>query len=196
MRRLLALVILSSLAVAPGRAQSAGQPGVSAVNLSLGVAPSLKVRTPDGPLFAIEIAFTQSVGRGPLVVEAGVSAAAESEFRLGLGDELTEIHIAVGAQRSVGRALLSAVVGPSFALAGQSPQDDPAGGGRTRVLPGAVASARAVFVVVPRVGVGVEAFAHANTVLPVAGARLVFAFGRLPGAAFPNPPPTQRRPGP
>jgi hypothetical protein len=45
-----------------------------------------------------------------------------------------------------------------------------------------------VFAVVPAFGIGVHAFGHLNAVMPVVGAGLTFAFGRLPNAVFPNPP--------
>jgi hypothetical protein len=111
-------------------------------------------------------------------VQVGASTTAEF-WGAGFG----EVHAAVGVQQSVGPVLVSGVVGPSVVF----PDGDGA-----RVLPGAYVATRAALVVVPRIGAGIEAFVHLNAALPVAGVRGVVAFGRLPGALIPNPPPPPR----
>ena len=136
------------------------------------------------------------MGAGPLIVQVG--ATDNFYFNpFGSGSTLSEVHAGAGATASVGPLWGSVVAGPSVGWTRRSASRDPVyADGRSRVVPGVFAGARAVFVVVPAIGVGAEAFAHVNAEVPVAGVGLTLAFGRLPGAIIPNPPPTPRRPGP
>ena len=187
--RLVALLVLLASAAASAQ-PAAPRPAVSSLSVGIGNAarPEPRVGVSGGPLLTASLDYQRSVGT--LLAQVGVSGSSE----LFGGDELNEVHVAVGGAGSAGPLLLSAVAGPS--VGGARVAGSGGSGPRSTPVVGAYIAARGIFVVVPRVGVGVEAFAHANTVLPVAGGRLVFAFGRLPGAAFPNPPPTPRRPGP
>ena len=196
--RLVCLLFLVSAAASaqPADSPAARRPRVSSLSLSpAGVAFQLDA-DPGGRgrnLLAGSIDYQRTVGPAPVIAQVGASFSAE----LFGGDELVEAHVAVGASGSGGPVLFSATVGPSLARVRRSLSGDPDFlDGRAVTLPGLYASARAILVVVPKVGFGVEAFAHVDAKLPLAGGRLVFAFGRLPGALVPNPPPTPRRPGP
>lgn len=183
MMRALVLVLCLAATVAsaqPSDSLAARRPAVSSLSLSLGIGTDLGSRTRSiGSPLAVSIDFLRSIGTGRAVIQVGASAISEI-FLYGLG----EIHAAAGVQQSVGPVLVSGVVGPSVVF----PDGDDA-----RVVPGVHAALRAAFVVVPKIGVGVEVFAHANAALPVVGVRGAFAFGRLPGALVPNPPPTPRQ---
>ena len=179
-RVLLLVLLLAPVASAqPSDSLAARRLAVSSLSLGLGIGTDLGGGTRSvGSLLSASIDFLRSVGTGPAVVQVGASATSGFVF-YGLG----EVHAAAGVQRSVGPVLLSGVVGPSVVF--------PDGDGAP-VLPGVHASLRAAFVVVPRIGVGVEAFAQVNAALPVVGVRGAIVFGRLPGALVPNPPPTPR----
>lgn len=155
----------------------------------LTLAPEFSYRlTPDGDAgpdyLGGSIAYYRTVG--PVVASAGAFVSAEF---FGSG-ALVEAHLAVGQSASVGPLFVTAAAGPSLGSAYSRRS------GRSVVVPGVYASVQAPLVVFPFLGLGFEAFAHLNAVDPVAGVGIVYAFGRLPGAAFPNPPPTPRRPGP
>lgn len=160
---------------------------------SLSVGPLGVSAVPDGGgLILSGLRYTRSVGDGPVVLQAGLTDnLAFSVF--GSASPLTEVHVAAGVATSAGPVLFTALAGPSVGWARRSSSRDPRyADGRARTVPGAVVSARAVLVVFPAVGVGVETFAHANAEVPAAGAGLTMAFGRLPGALVPNPPPRPR----
>lgn len=197
MHLFLLVVLFASAAASAQPADSAAtrRPAISSISFGTAVAFRLSEGTElSAPnLLAGHVDYTRSLAAGPLVVQGGLSGASEFFGR----DELVEAHVAVGAAGSVGPGLFSLVAGPSLARVRRSERDDPGfAGGRALAVPGLYLAARAVFVVVPKAGFGVEAFAHVNAKLPVVGGRLVFAFGRLPGAAIPNPPPTPRQPRP
>jgi hypothetical protein len=166
---------------------------VSSLSVGFGVAVRSE-RDPFAPnLLSGSVDYMRSLGSGPVVVQVGASGSGELFGR----DELNEVHVAVGAVGSGGPILFSLVAGPSLGRVHGSEFDDPAfAGGRSVPVPGVHLAARAVLVVIPQIGVGIEAFAHVNAKLPAAGGRVVLAFGRMPGALVPNPPPTPRRPGP
>ena len=96
----------------------------------------------------------------------------------------------MGASVSAGPALLTVVAGSSVGRVRPSGRDEGS------VAPGLYASGEAVFAIIPAFGMGVHAFGHLNAVMPVAGAGLTLAFGRLPNGAFPNPSQRIPRPGP
>lgn len=193
MRWSILLLVLASWAASaqPGpEADSVARPsGVSSLSLGpLGLSAS-----PDnGGLLLSGVRYTRSVGTGPVVVQAG--ATDTFYFNpFGSGSPLREVHVAAGVVTSAGPVLVSVAAGPSVGWARRSSSRDPRyADGRARTVLGVVASARAVLVVFPAVGVGVETFAQANGEVPVAGAGLTLAFGRLPGALVPNPPPRPR----
>ena len=124
---------------------------------------------------------------GPVVAEVGVSGFAALPFG---GTILDEVHVAVGRSASVGPLFATATAGPSLGRAFSPVR------GETVPVAGVFAALEAELVIVRFLGLGAEAFAHLNTVNPVAGFGVVYAFGRLPGALIPDPPPTPRRPGP
>ena len=148
--------------------------------------------TPDGGVFLIAARYTRSLGSGPLVIEVGgTDNVVLSPF--GSGSVMSELHAAAGVAVSRGPILLTAAAGPSVGRTLRSSSRDPAyEDGRARTVPGLFVGARAVVVIVPAIGIGVETFAHANAELPASGVGVTMAFGRLPGALAPNPPPRPR----
>lgn len=184
-----ALLVLSSSASAQPADSLARSSRVSSLSLGpLGLSAS-----PDnGGLLLSAVRYTRSVGGGPFVVQVG--ATDNVYFNpFGSGSPLREVHVAAGVATSAGPVLVTAVAGPSVGWARRSSSRDPRyADGRARTALGVVASARAVLVVLPAVGLGVETFAHANAEVPAAGAGLTLAFGRLPGALVPDPPPRPR----
>lgn len=135
-------------------------------------------------LVGASIQYHRPLGPEPLVLQVGASSA--SGF-FG-GTFLTEVHIAAGVRASTGPIFAATTVGPSLGRVFN--------GDRRVVVPGLYGAVQAELAVLPFLGLGAEAFVHANAVRPTAGFGVVLAFGRLPGALIPNPPPTPRRPGP
>ena len=123
---------------------------------------------------------------GTFVAEIGVSGGGEVFGRR----ELLEAHVGLGKSVSVGPLFATATAGPSIGRAYSRFSR------RTVVVLGATATVETELVLFPAFGIGAEAFVHVNAVEPTAGFGLTLAFGRLPGAVFPNPPATPRRPGP
>ena len=193
--RVVALLLL--LVPALARAQPADSTADRRAISSLSLGPLGLSASPDhGTLLLSAVRYTRSLGAGPLVVEVGATDNLYlSPF--GSGSTLREVHVAAGAAVSGGPLLVSVVAGPSVGWTRRPSALDPAyADGRARVVPGALAGVRAVFVVVPAIGIGVEGVAHVNAEVPAAGVGLTLAFGRLPGALVPNPPPRPRRPPP
>lgn len=186
--RVLVLVLLSASAAASQPADSsvahAPRPAWVAVGVSSS-APAVREGNGSDALLTGSLQYQRSVG-GRLVLAVGGSSSSAFFSRT----ELTEAHLAVGASGSAGPLLVTVAGGPSVSRVRPAGR---AGGG---IAPGLYASAEAVLAVVPAFGIGVHAFGHLNAVMPVVGAGLTLAFGRLPGAALPHPPPTPRRPGP
>lgn len=181
--------LLLLLVSASASAQPADSVAASRRPVWLTVSPQFSYLLRDGgdagwDLLGASVRYHRTVG--PVVVQAGLSGG--SAF-FGRGD-VASVHVAIGQSVSVGPLFLFAAAGPSIGRV-----DSPASG-RTVVVPGATASVQATLVVFPAFGIGAEVFAHVNAVDPTAGFGLVYAFGRLPGALIPNPPPTPRRPGP
>ena len=135
--------------------------------------------------FGGSILYHQALPLEPLVVQVGASGAG------GLfgGTVLSEAHVALGASASAGPMFVTATAGPSLGRAYSGLRQEEV------TVPGLYAGVQAELVFLPFLGLGAEAFAHLNAVRPTAGVGIVYAFGRLPGAVFPNPPPTPRRPG-
>ena len=126
--------------------------------------------------FAVRVQTPYEVG--PARVGAGGSAA----LSLG-GFALGEVHVTAGTDVSTGPILVALAAGPSLASVE---------GGAGGVL-GLHAEAQVLLVVLPRLGVGVEAYANVNREAAVVGFGTSLAFGRLPArAAIPDPPPRPR----
>ncbi len=150
----------------------------SVLSLSpLGLAYDLG-ETDRGTMLGFVMDFQQSIGRRSLIVQGGLSGS----MPVFDGPSMTAAHVAAGQATMSGSRLFSVAAGPSFGRAQVN---------RTRgvAFVGLYVSGRAGIAVSEGVGVGVEAFLNANTVMPVAGGRFVLHIGRFPGRRGDPPPP-------
>ena len=185
MHRFLALLCITGTATAQPATGPVQEP---ASWFSAGPSVGVGLGAERANLLAAGAHFHQPLGRGSLRVQLGATVATELLGR----DELTEVHVAVGATASEGPLLVAAAIGPSLARVNRSLYDDRSFEGGARTVLGAAVDVQATLVLVPNLGIGVDAFAHVNGPLPVVsiGPRLVI--GRLPGALGSVPP--RRRP--
>lgn len=174
MRLLLLIVALAAPLSAAGQPARPGR--LTFVTLAVG-ASSGNPRTPALPSVASDLHLV----RGRLHAQAGASA--QGAFGT---DVVVEGHVLGGTSAAAGPAVFTVAAGPALAYVSRArygtPESPVTGfAGRTEgLVPGVYGSVGAALVLVPEVGLGVEAFGHLNARMPVAGLRLTAALGRLP----------------
>ena len=174
------LLIVAVAAALPAAAQPARPGHLTFVTLAAGASTGNAGDPWNSALPSV--AADLHVVRGRFHGQAGASAQA-APFDT---DAVAEGHLLAGTSVAAGPAVVTAAAGPSLAYVSRSrygtPESPVTGfAGRTEgLVPGVYGSVGATVVLVPEVGLGIEAFGHLNARMPVAGLRLTAALGRLP----------------
>ena len=176
-----AIALLVLLAAPLASAQTAAPGRLTYVSLGVGVAGGFQGAPSTtgflgGSMTGLSVAADLHAVRNALHVQAGASWQASFFER----EQVLDGHLLAGVARPVGPAVLTVSAGPSLAhVERATPRSSPQAR-VDRVIPGLYASVGAAAVVVPEVGLGIEAFGHLNARMPVAGLRLTTVLGRLP----------------
>ena len=181
------LLLIAAVVVPLAAAAQPAQPGrLAFVTLAAGASSGSTGNTGNPLRVALpSVAVDLHVVRGPLHAQAGASAQA-APFET---DAVVEGHLLAGTSAATGPAVVTVAAGPSLAYVSRArygtPESPVTGyaGTTEGLVPGAYGSVGATVVLVPEVGLGIEAFGHLNARMPVAGLRLTAALGRLPRSA-------------